>query len=88
MSSGKVYKHKSRKVICAGHVARMGDRIGANRCLVGRPGRKRSLGRLRRRCEYNIKMGLQGMRWGAIDWIDLAQDRDRWRAFVNAVINL
>jgi len=63
----KDYKQKSRKIIYAGNVARMGDRIGANRCLVRRPGRKRSLGRLRRRCEDNIKMDVQGVRWGRKD---------------------
>jgi hypothetical protein len=63
----KVYKQKPRKIICAGHVALMGDRRVANRCLVGRPGRKRPLGRLSRRCEDNIKMGLQGVRWGGMD---------------------
>jgi hypothetical protein len=67
MLSGKYYKQESRKMICAGHVARMGNRRRANRCLVGRPGRKRTLGRLRRRCEDNIKMSLQGVRWGVMD---------------------
>ena len=58
------------------------------RVLVGKPGGKRSLGRPRRRWEDNIKMDLQEVGWGGIDWIDLAEDRDRWRALVNAVMNL
>jgi len=55
---------------------------------VGRPGRKRPLGRPRRRWEDNIKMDLQRVGWGGVDWFDLAYDRDRWRALVNAVMNL
>ena len=62
-----------------GHVARMGERIGVGRVLVGKPEGKRPLGRPRRRWEDNIKMDLQEVGWG-IDWIRLAQDRDRWRA--------
>ena len=72
----------------AGHVARMRDRRGAYRVLVGKPERKRPLGRPRRRWEDNIKMNLQKVGCGAMDWIELAQDRDRWRALVNAVMNL
>jgi hypothetical protein len=55
--------------------------------LVGKPEGKRPLGRPRRRWEDNIKMDLQDVEWG-VDWIELAQDRDRWRALVNAVMNL
>ena len=76
---------KSRKMRCAGHVARMGERRGAYRILVGKPEGKRPLGRPRRRWEDNIKMNLQEVGCGGTDWIDLAQDRDRWQALVNAL---
>jgi hypothetical protein len=58
------------------------------RVLVGNREEKRSLGRPRRRWEVNIKMDLQGLGCGSMDWIELAQYRDRWRALVNAVMNL
>jgi len=73
----------------AGHVARVMERRNAYRILVGKPEGKRSVGRPRRRRKDNIKMNLHEVGWGgAMDWIDLAQDRDRWRALVNAVMNL
>jgi hypothetical protein len=66
----------------------MGERRGAYRALVGKPEGRRPLGRPRLRWEDNIKMDLREVGWGVVDWIDLAQDRDRWRALVNAVMNL
>jgi hypothetical protein len=65
----------------------MGEKKGAYRILVGRPEGRRPLGRPRHRWEDNIKMDLQEAGWG-IDWIELAQDRDRWRVLVKAVMNL
>jgi hypothetical protein len=66
----------------------MGERRGAYRALVGKPEGSRPLGRPWRRWEDNIKMDLREVGWGGMDWIDLAQDRDRWWALVNAVMNL
>jgi hypothetical protein len=60
----------------------------AYRILMGRPEGRRSLGRPRRTWEDNIKMDLQEVGWGGMDWIELARDRDRWQALVNAVMNL
>ena len=79
---------KSRRMRWAGLVARMGERRGVYRVLVGKPEGKRPLGRPRRRWEDNIKMDLYEVGCGGVDWIDMAQDRDRWRALVNAVMNL
>jgi len=58
------------------------------RVLVGKPERKKPLGRPRRKWKDNIEMNLQEVGYGGMNWVDVAQDRDRWRAFVNAVINL
>ena len=70
------------------HVARMAEGRGLYRVLVRKPEGKRPLGRPRRRWEDNIKMDLQAVECGGMDWIDLAQDRDSWRALVNGVMNL
>jgi len=69
-------------------VARMGEGRGVYRVLVGKPERKRPLGRPRRKWKDNIKMGLQKVGWWGMNWVNLAQDRDRWRELVNAVMNL
>ena len=66
----------------------MGEGRGVHRVLVGKPEGKRPLGRSRRRWEDNIKMDLQEVEGGCEDWMDLAQDRDRWRALVSTVMNL
>ena len=73
---------KSRRMRWAGHVARMWERKGVYGVLVGKPEEKRPLGRPRRRWEDNIKMDLQEVGGEVMDWIELAQDRDRWRAGV------
>jgi hypothetical protein len=65
-----------------------GEKRNAYRILVGKPEGKRPLGRPRRRWEDNIRMDLREIDWGGMDWIDLAQYRDQWRALVNTVINL
>jgi hypothetical protein len=74
---------KSRRRRWARQVARMGERRGAHRVLVGKPEGRRPLGRPRCRWEDNIKTDLR-----EVDWIGLAQDRDRWRALVSAVMNV
>jgi hypothetical protein len=66
----------------------VGDRRGVYRVLVGKPDGKRPFGRPRRRWDDNIKMVLQEVGCGGMDWIELTQDRDRWRAIVNAVMSL
>ena len=79
---------KSRRMRWAGYVASMGDRTGAYRVLVGKPEGKRSLRRQRRRWEDNIKMDLQEVGCGDMDWIYLAQDRDRWRTLAKVIMTL
>jgi hypothetical protein len=66
----------------------MGEKRNACRILVGKPEGRRLLGRPRRRCQDNIRRGLKEIGWGGMDCIDLAQDRDRWKALVNTVMNL
>jgi hypothetical protein len=66
----------------------MGERRGVYRALVGKPEGRRPLGRPRRRWEDNIKMDLREVGCGGMDWIDLVQDKDRWGAVVNVVMNL
>jgi hypothetical protein len=79
---------KSRRMRWAGHVARMGKKRNAYRLLVGKQEGKIPLGRLRRKWVDNIRMDLGEVGWGDVDWIGLAQDRDRWRALVSSVLNL
>ena len=78
---------KSTRMRWAGHVARMGEDRGAHRMLVGKPEGKRPLGRPRRRWEDNIKIALQEVGGCRGDWMELAQDRDGWRALVGTVRN-
>ncbi|KAJ4439207.1 hypothetical protein ANN_07326 [Periplaneta americana] len=78
---------KSRRLRWAGHIAHMGESRNAYRVLVGRPEGKIPLGKQRRRWEDNIKMDLREVRYDNRDWINLAQDRDQWRAYVRAAMN-
>ena len=79
---------KWRRMRWAGHVARMGQGRGVYSVLVRKPEGKRPLGRPRRRWEDNIKISLQEVGGGCEDWMELAQDTDRWRALVSTVMNL
>jgi hypothetical protein len=79
---------KARRMRWAGHVARMGEVRVAYNILVGKPEGRRPLGRPRRRWEDNIKMDLREIGFWDVDWIHLAQDRERWRDLVNTVMNL
>jgi hypothetical protein len=79
---------KSRRMRWAGHMARMGEGSCVYRVLVGRPECKRPLGRTRHWWEDNIKMDLREIGIDRANWFRLAQDRVRWRAFVNTVMNL
>ena len=72
----------------AGHVARMGEAMGVYRVLVGKPEGRRPLGRPRRGRVDNIRMNLQEVGCGYMEWIGLAQDRDRWRTLVSVVMNI
>jgi hypothetical protein len=87
------YKFRNRQnrhycVRWTGPVARKREKKNAYRVLIGEPEGKRPLGRLRRRWVDNIKMDLREIEWDSVDWIDMAQDRDRWRALVNTEMNL
>ena len=82
-AGGKIEKNEM-----GGHVTRMGEGRGVHRVLVGKPEGKRPLGRPRRRWEDNNNMDLQEVGGGCRDWMELAQDRDRWRALVSMVRNL
>jgi hypothetical protein len=79
---------KSRRMRWVGHVARTGEERNVYKVLVEKPEGKRPLGRPRRRCEDGIRVDLGEIGFGGVDWIRLAQDRDRWRAVVSAVMNL
>jgi hypothetical protein len=78
---------KSRTLRWAGNVAHMGNRRGVYRVLVGKPEGKRPLRRTKHRWEDNIKIDLQKVGCGSMDWIELAQDRDRWWSLLNVVMN-
>jgi hypothetical protein len=86
--SGDQFQKNWGRMRRTGHVARMGESRGVYRGLVGQPEGNRQLGRPRRRWEDNIKMDLREVGCEGRDWIDLAQDRERWRALVNVVMNL
>jgi len=79
---------RSRRMRWAGHVARRGEEREVYKVLMGKPEGKRPLGRPRRRWVDNIRMNLQEVGSGYVDWIGLAQDRDRWRTLVSAVMSL
>jgi hypothetical protein len=79
---------KSRRMRWAGHVASTGEDIKVYKILARKPEGRRPLGRPRRRWEDGIRMDLRETGSGCVDWIRLAQDRDRWRAVVSAVMNL
>jgi hypothetical protein len=66
----------------------MGEGTGVYRVWVGKPERKKSLGRPRLKWEDNIKINIQEVGWGGLDWVELAQDTDSWMVLVNAVMNL
>jgi hypothetical protein len=88
-SSPRIFRViKTRRMRWAGHVARMGEVTDAYNIFVGRPEGRRPLGRPRRRWEDNIKMDRRKTEFGDVDRIHWAQDRDRWRALVNTVMNL
>jgi hypothetical protein len=79
---------KLRRMTWTGHVTRMGEKRNTCRLLVGNPKGTRPLGRPRHRWVDNIRMDFVEVGWSDVDWIGLAQDRDRWKALVNLVLNL
>jgi hypothetical protein len=79
---------KSRRMRWAGHVARLGEKRNAYRILVGKPEGKRPHGRPRHRWVDNIKMDLREIGWDGVDWMDMVEDRNQWRALVNMILNL
>ena len=83
-----VFLVSSLSILWAGHLARMGEERGVCRFLVGKPEGRRPMGRPRRSWVDNIRTDLQEVGCGYVDWIGLAQDRDRWRTLVSAVMNL
>jgi hypothetical protein len=87
-STSIIRMSKSRRMRWAGHVARMEENRNAYRILVGKSEGKIPLGRPRRRWTDNFKMDLREIGWDGVNWIDMAQNRDQWRALVNTVLNL
>jgi hypothetical protein len=85
---GIIRRIKSRRMRWAAHVALMREEKYVYKVLVGKPEGKRPFGRLRRRWEDGIRMDLRKAGWGSVQWIQLAQDRNRWRAVVSALMNL
>jgi hypothetical protein len=79
---------KSKRMRWAGHVARIGETRNVCRIWVAKPEGKRPLGRQRRRWADNIKRDLRKIGWDGMDWIDVAQDKDQWKALVNTAMNL
>jgi hypothetical protein len=86
-SANIIKKIKSRRMRWAGHVAQMGEKRNACTTLVGKPDGKRPLRRPRSKWVDNIKMEFREIKWDGMDWIDLDQDRDQWKALVNTVMD-